>query len=182
MQNSLTLPIYCNLCAPRQIKRAGTLVVAARQKLEYHFGRTTTFWASGQFMRNCPQCMSRFDEEYFFCLNDGVRLIDDEGEQITFVAPAKVRQPCPKCGAGNDADAVFCSKCGCAVGLASIVTEAPRPLVRRAPASPAPLPAFLADADHDPLPEEKSRLISWLLLAAIAILGLFLIAMLIDNG
>lgn len=126
--------------------------------------------------------MSRFDEEYFFCLNDGVRLIDDAGEQLTFVAPAKVRQPCPKCGAGNDADAVFCSKCGSAFGHASIVTEAARPLAGHAPASPAPLPAFLADADDDMVLEGKSRLINWLLLAAIAILGLFLIAMLIDNG
>lgn len=133
-------------------------------------------------MRSCPQCRSRFGEEYFFCLNDGVRLIDDAGEQITFVAPAIVRQPCLKCGAGNDPDAVFCSKCGSAMTTPSVVTEAARPLDRSPSVRSAALPAFLADADDEPVPEGRSRLINFLVLAAITILGLVFIAMLIDNG
>lgn len=133
-------------------------------------------------MRSCPQCRSRFGEEYFFCLNDGVRLIDDAGEQITFVAPAIMRQACPKCGGGNDADAVFCSKCGATMSVPSVVTAAARPLIQ-APAKNADLlPAFLADVDDEPVSEGRSRLVNFLVLAAITILGLVFIAMLIENG
>lgn len=133
-------------------------------------------------MRSCPQCRSRFGEEYFFCLNDGVRLIDDAGEQITFVAPARIRQACAKCGAGNDADAIFCSKCGASVTMPSVVTEATKRTVSAPLKRSAPLPTFLADAADEPVSDERARLVNLLLLVAITILGLFLIAMLIDNG
>ncbi len=140
-------------------------------------------------MRSCPQCNSRFDEEYFFCLNDGARLNDDAGEQITFVAPAVARRACPSCGAGNESGAAFCSKCGAAVSgfaVGASVATTPRAISamskRENPATTTPLPSFLSDAADLPADGGGLPLLWLIIVAALIIMGIALIGMVIDNS
>jgi len=75
-------------------------------------------------MKTCPQCSTKYEEDFLFCLSDGNTLVDESGEQETLVGnrvdfadmahghAAQAGEHCPACGHANRANSKFCKKCG----------------------------------------------------------------------
>jgi hypothetical protein len=73
-------------------------------------------------MKTCPHCRDSYSNDHVFCMADGNRLLDENGEQETIIG-LRMRPPrankmsdatlvCPSCGLSNRTNSRFCKKCG----------------------------------------------------------------------